>query len=75
MPVPWSTVEVKPQVCSGKPVIKRTRIMVRNILAMAGGGHSIDRILESYAELKGEEVTAALEYATRVADEEEVILR
>jgi hypothetical protein len=31
-------IEVNPAICSGKPVIRGTRIMVRNILGMAAGG-------------------------------------
>lgn len=68
-----SPIEVNPAICSGKPVIRGTRIMVRNILGMIAGGYSIDRILSSYPELTHEDVTAALEYAARVIDEDQVI--
>lgn len=47
--------------------------MVRNILGMVAGGYTVDRILGSYPELKQEDVAAALEYAARVIDEEQVI--
>jgi uncharacterized protein (DUF433 family) len=30
-------IEVNPAICSGKPVIRGTRIMVRNILGMVAG--------------------------------------
>ncbi|MBI1896240.1 MAG: DUF433 domain-containing protein [Acidobacteria bacterium] len=66
-------IEVNPAICSGKPVIRGTRIMVRNILGMVAGGYSIDRILESYPDLRREDVAAALEYAARVVDEDQVI--
>ena len=34
-------IEVNPEICHGKPVIRGTRIMVRNILgAIAGGGYA-----------------------------------
>ena len=36
---------VDPKICSGKPVIKGTRIMVKNILGMVAGGCGMDRIL------------------------------
>ena len=64
-----------PSVCSGKPVIRGTRIMVRNILGMAAGNHTVERILEAYPELTPEDVRAALEYAATVVDEEQVISR
>lgn len=66
---------VDPKICSGKPVIKGTRIMVKNILGMLAGGYAVDRILDAYPELTREMVQAALEYAATVIDEEQVIAR
>jgi uncharacterized protein (DUF433 family) len=63
---------VDPQVCSGKPVIKGTRIMVKNILGMVAGGYNSDRILQAYPELTMEDVSAALEYAAEVIAEEQI---
>jgi uncharacterized protein (DUF433 family) len=68
-------IEVNPAVCSGKPVVRGTRIMVRNILGMIAGGYTTERIIESYPELTREDVAAALEYAARVVDEDQVVLR
>lgn len=68
-------IEVNPAICGGKPVIRGTRIMVRNILGMIAGGYTVDRILESYPELTREDVVAALEYAAQVVDEEQVVPR
>lgn len=64
-----------PGICAGRPVIRGTRIMVRNILGMIAGGYSIERVLECYPELTREDLQAALEYAARVIDEEQVISR
>jgi len=66
-------IEVNPAICSGKPVIRGTRIMVRNILGMVAGGYTIDKIVASYPELGREDVVAAVEYAARVVDEVQVI--
>lgn len=63
------------KICSGKPAIKGTRIMVKNILGMVAGGYSMDQILVAYPELNGQMVQAALEYAAAVIDEEQVIAR
>jgi uncharacterized protein (DUF433 family) len=68
-------IEVNAEICSGKPVVRGTRIMVRNILGMVAGGYTVDRILASYPELTREDVTAVLEYAAQVVDEEQVIPR
>lgn len=64
---------VDSKVCSGKPVIRGTRIMVKNILGMVAGGYTLRQIVEAYPELTPEQVQAALEYAAEVVDEEQVI--
>ena len=63
---------VDPQICSGKPVVRGTRIMVKNILGLVAGGYTVDRIIETYPELTREDVSAALEYAAEVLAEEQV---
>jgi uncharacterized protein (DUF433 family) len=60
---------------SGKPTIRGTRIMVTNILGMVAGGYTRQQILDAYPEITIEDVTAALEYASHVVDEEKVIPR
>jgi uncharacterized protein (DUF433 family) len=62
-------IEVNAAICSGKPVIRGTRIMVSNILGMVAGGYSVDRILTAFPDLSREDVSAALEYAAKVVDE------
>ena len=66
---------VEPKICSGKPIIKGTRIMVKNILCMAAGDYGMERNLDAYLELTIEMVQAALEYAAAVIDEGQVISR
>ncbi|HWZ32222.1 MAG TPA: DUF433 domain-containing protein [Bryobacteraceae bacterium] len=66
-------IEVNPEICAGKPVIRGTRIMVRNILGMVAGGYTVEHILAAYPDLSADDVRAALEYAARVIDEEQVI--
>ena len=70
---PIARIEVNPGICGGKPIIRGTRIMVRNILGMVAGGYTVDRILGSYPELTREDVMAALEYAAQVVDEDQAI--
>jgi uncharacterized protein (DUF433 family) len=36
-------IEINPATCSGKPIIRGTRIMVRKILGMVAGGYTIDQ--------------------------------
>ena len=66
---------VDPKVCVGKPCIRGTRIMVKNILGMLAGGYTVDRVLEAYPELSMEDVSSALEYASQAIDEDKVIAR
>ena len=68
-------VSVDPEICGGKPTIRGTRIMMKNILGMVAGGYTIERILEAYPELAREDVVGALDYASRVIDEEKAIGR
>ncbi|MYA21537.1 MAG: DUF433 domain-containing protein [Gemmatimonadetes bacterium] len=68
-------IRVDPEICSGKPTIIGTRIMVKNILGMVAGGYAVDQIVEAYPELTQEMVQAALEYAAAIIDEEQVIAR
>jgi uncharacterized protein (DUF433 family) len=70
-----SRISVDPQICSGKPCIRGTRIMVKNILGMIAGGYTVEKVLEAYPELTRDDVTEALDYASRVIDEEKVIRR
>jgi uncharacterized protein (DUF433 family) len=66
-------IDVNPAICSGKPIIRGTRIMVSNILGMIAGGYSVDKIVAAYPELSAEDVIAAIEYAAEVVDEVQVI--
>jgi uncharacterized protein (DUF433 family) len=67
-------VAVDPAVCGGKPVIRGSRIMVKNILGMVAGGCSISQIVQEYPELTLEMVESALHYAADVIDEEQVLV-
>ena len=62
-----------PAICSGKPCIAGTRLMVKNILGMVAGGYDIERILEAYPDLKKADVVAALEFAQIAVDKEAVL--
>jgi len=69
----FERVVVDPQVCNGKPCIRGTRIMVKNILGLVAGGYDLARILKTYPELEGEDIRQALDYAAFVVDDERVI--
>jgi uncharacterized protein (DUF433 family) len=47
-------------------------VLVKNILGMVAGGSTVPQILNAHPELTHEDVTAALEYASQLVDEEKV---
>ncbi|MDP2207215.1 MAG: DUF433 domain-containing protein [Bacteroidota bacterium] len=62
-------IEVNPKICHGKPVIRGTRIMVRNILGSLAGGESIQDIIKNFPELTREDIEAAIAYAIELVDD------
>lgn len=66
-------IEVNHLICGGKPVIRGTRIMVKNILGMIAGGYTIEKIVDAYPELDVETIREVLKYAAEVIDEEQVV--
>lgn len=58
-----------PDVCSGKPVIRGTRVMVRQILGLLGAGEPVEAILASYPSLTREDIEAATRYAIGLVDD------
>jgi len=68
-------IEVNPEVCHGKPVIRGTRIMVRNILGALAGGDSIKDIIANYPELTLADIKAAIAYAIELVDDTQVSIR
>ncbi|MBI2107712.1 DUF433 domain-containing protein [Candidatus Woesearchaeota archaeon] len=63
---------VNPKIMVGKPVIKGTRIPVYVILNLLGDGHTFEEIIEEYPDLAKEDILAALKFAARFAEFEEV---
>jgi uncharacterized protein (DUF433 family) len=61
-------VVVNPQVRSGQPIIRGTRITVWDILGWLGGGLAESKILTDYPELTPEDIQAALQFAYQLKD-------
>ena len=66
-------IEIRRDICHGKPCIRGTRIMVANILSLLAGGYDVARVLKNYPELTEADVLAALDYAGDVVRDEEVL--
>lgn len=62
--VDWTIyIETKPEVLSGKPIIKNTRIPVDLILEKLAMGDSMNDILQAYPNIKKDAITACLLFA------------
>lgn len=68
-------IHADPKICSGKPVIVGTRIMVRNILSMLKAGKTVDEVLNSYPGITKDDLDAAVDYAIELVDEVRLVPR
>ena len=68
-------IEVHPDVCNGRAIIRDTRITVSTILGFLSAGDSIDNILEGYPQLSREDILACLEYAQKLTNTHSAIRR
>ena len=55
-----------PKVLAGQPVIRGTRIPVYVILEVLAAGNSREDVLRQYPQLRDEDLTAAMEYASQI---------
>ncbi len=65
-------ISIDPKVLVGKPVIRGTRISVEFLMELLANGWTHEQILQSYPQLKQEDIQAALHYATEVVKQEHV---
>jgi len=61
-----SRIQLHPDICNGRPVIRGTRISVQTILEFLGAGDSIEDLLVAYPSLSREDILAALRYSSRL---------
>jgi len=66
-------IENNPHILGGKPVIKGTRIPVYLILELLQADYDFQKILDAYPALKTEDIKAALEYAAKMAKNEDIV--
>jgi len=59
-----------PNICSGKPCIKGTRIPVHIILELLAIGEDYEEIKNAYPNITDNDIRACLNYASVLADEE-----
>ena len=68
--MPWpERIVVDPEILSGKPVIRGTRLAAEFILELLAAGQSETEILANYPGLIKEDILACLSYASYLAHE------
>jgi len=65
-------VEIDPGICSGKPVIRGTRILVTSILSQLAAGESFDEIRKGFPGLADDDIRAAIEFAKQSVEATEL---
>ena len=65
-------IEINPKILAGKPIIHGTRIPVELIIKLIAQGWVDKDIIKEYPSLKKSDVRAALLYAEKLVEEEEV---
>jgi len=63
MPALTDRITLNPEIRSGKPIIRGTRITVTDILEYLAGGMSEEEILTDFPDLSLEDIRAALAFA------------
>ena len=66
-------IAVDSKILGGKPVVKGTRIAVYLVVELLASGMTEGVVLKQYPSLHRDDIRAALEYASKILSEEEVI--
>lgn len=69
----FDRIEAHPDILSGKPCIKGTRISVEFLLELFASGATREEILRAYPQLTAEDIEQALRYALRFLENEVVL--
>ncbi len=62
-------ITLNPNVITGKPVIRGTRLTVQYIMGLLAQGASVEEILEEYKGLTKEDIRACLLFATEALED------
>jgi uncharacterized protein (DUF433 family) len=56
-------ITIDPEICHGKPCIRRMRYPVESMLEYLAGGDTIEDVLREFPDLEREDLLACLEFA------------
>ncbi len=62
-------IESDPAICGGEPVIKGTRVRVRDVLELLANGHRLEDVPQSFPRVSIEAAAEALEFAGELLSE------
>ena len=65
-------IEINPNICHGKPIIRKTRVLVSNVLADLAKGYSHDKVMENYPNINEEDIRAVLAFSSELTQFEEI---
>jgi len=65
-----NSIERRPQICGGEPVVKGTRVTLRTILASLAEGATIEQIIADFPTVSPEAVRAIIAFAAASAEED-----
>lgn len=60
-------ITIDPEICHGKPTIRRLRYPVETMLELLSAGMTAEEILADYEDLEPEDIQAVLSYAARLS--------
>ncbi|MHB8339017.1 MAG: DUF433 domain-containing protein [Ignavibacteriaceae bacterium] len=63
----FNRITIDPEICHGKPTIRRLRYPVENMLELLASGMTMDELLKDYPDLEKEDFLACLEYAAKLS--------
>jgi uncharacterized protein (DUF433 family) len=67
-------IEINPDICNGRPVVRGTRISVDTILGYLGAGDSVEEIIQGHPRLNKAAILACIEYARRLSAAKSTVL-
>lgn len=65
-------INIDPNICHGKPIIKNTRVLVSNILADLADGLSYAQIISNYPNISEDDIKAALNFSSELTQFETI---
>ena len=69
-----SFIQLNPEICNGRPIIRGTRITVDTVLSYLSAGDSVEEVILSHPAIVRAEILACIDYARRLSSARSTIL-